>query len=154
MYVFKPPLRDSESGLVHRCCTSVCLSVCLSVCRYTRFNLKEVYLRRYESRRSSKPKLHLKKTKNKIWRITIFNMADGMLTPCNVAQSWHWFPQVTAPCNVAGGSGMTCYWIRPYVRHVGILYLFSISTISSPSTCLSAPVCKILSKSDIRHLGS
>ena len=67
MYVFKPPLRDSESGLVHRCCTSVCLfvcqSVCLSVCRYTRFNLKEVYLRRYESRRSSKPKLHFKKNK-------------------------------------------------------------------------------------------
>jgi len=23
------------------------------------------------------------KTKNKIWRKTIFNMADGILTPCN-----------------------------------------------------------------------
>ena len=44
-------------------------------------------------------------------------MADGILTPCNVAQSWHWFRQVTAPCNVAGGSGMTRHWIRPYVRH-------------------------------------
>jgi len=43
-----------------------------------------VYRRRYESRRSSKPKLH-QNQKNKIWRRTIFNMADGILTPCNVA---------------------------------------------------------------------
>ena len=28
-------------------------------------------------------------------------MADGILTPCNVAWSWHWFRQVTASCNVA-----------------------------------------------------
>ena len=33
-------------------------------------------------------------------------MADGILTPCNVARSWHWFRQVTAPCNVACGSGI------------------------------------------------
>ena len=31
-------------------------------------------------------------------------MADGILIPCNVARSWHWFRQVTAPCNVACGS--------------------------------------------------
>ena len=31
-------------------------------------------------------------------------MADGIITPCNVAWSWHWFCQVTAPCNVACGS--------------------------------------------------
>ena len=37
---------------------------------------------------------------------TIFNMADGILIPCNVARSWHWFRQVTAPCNVACGSGI------------------------------------------------
>ena len=24
-------------------------------------------------------------------------MADGIITPCNVARSWHWFRQVTAP---------------------------------------------------------
>ena len=125
--------------------------------------------------------------KNKIWRKTIFNMADGLLTSCNVARSWHWFRQVTAPCNVACGSGimtvnspsgstlqcdtslwddvplnspvaapcnvtcncgMTCHWIRPNVRHIGILHLVSISTISLLSTCHSAPVCEILSKSD------
>jgi len=33
-------------------------------------------------------------------------MADGILTPWNVAQSWHWFRQLTAPCNVACGSGI------------------------------------------------
>jgi len=73
--------------------------------------IKQVYRRRYESRRSSKPKLHFKN--NKIWRKTIFNMADGILTPCNVAR----------------GSGMTCHWIRPNVRRIGIQHLVSISTI-------------------------
>jgi len=42
----------------------------------------------------------------KICRKTILSMADGILTPCNVARSWHWFRQVTASCNVACGSGI------------------------------------------------
>ena len=63
--------------------------------------------------------------------------------------SWHWIRQVAAPCNVAGGSGMTCHGIRPNVRRIGILHLVSILTILSPqSTCHSAPVCEIWSKSD------
>jgi len=62
--------------------------------------------------------------------------------------SWHWIRQVAAPCNVAGGSGMTCHGIRPNVRHIGILHLVSILTLSPQSTCHSAPVCWILSKSD------
>jgi len=33
-------------------------------------------------------------------------MADGIITPCNVARSCHWFRQVTAPCNVESGSGI------------------------------------------------
>ena len=33
-------------------------------------------------------------------------MADGIITPCSAARSWHWFRQVTAPCNVACGSGI------------------------------------------------
>ena len=33
-------------------------------------------------------------------------MADAILTPCNVARSWHWYRQMTAPCNVACGSGI------------------------------------------------
>jgi len=44
--------------------------------------------------------------KNKIWRKTIFNMADEILTPCNVARSWHWFRKATAPCNVTCGFGI------------------------------------------------
>jgi len=114
-------------------------------------------------------------------------MSDGIITSCNVARSWHWFRQVTepcnvacgsgimavnspsdstlqcdtwlwddtplnlpvvAPCNVAGGCGMTCHGIRPNVRHIGSLHLVLILTISPHSTCHSAPVCEILSKSD------
>jgi len=62
--------------------------------------------------------------------------------------SWHWIRQVAAPCNVAGGCGMTCHGIRPNVRHIGVLHLVSILTISRQSTCHSTPVCEILSKSD------
>jgi len=54
--------------------------------------------------------------------------------------SWHWIPQVAAPCSVAGGSGVTCHWIRPNVRHIRILHLVSISTTLPQSTCHSAPV--------------
>jgi len=50
--------------------------------------------------------------------------------------SWYWIRQVAAPCNVAGGSGMTCHGIRPNVHHIWILHLVSISTISPQSTCL------------------
>jgi len=95
-------------------------------------------------------------------------MADGILTTCNVARSWHWLRQVTAPlCNVACGSGIVTVnspsrstlqcdrWLwddmplnSPNVRHIGILHLVSISTTSPQSTCHSAPVCEILSKSD------
>jgi len=39
-------------------------------------------------------------------------MADGILTPCYVARSWHWFRQVTAPCNVACGSGIVTVNLR------------------------------------------
>jgi len=90
----------------------------------------------------------------KIWRKTIFNMADvamwhdhdidfaRWLHPAmwHVApESWQWIHQVAAPWNVAGGSGMTWHWIHPNVRHIGILHLVSISTISPLSTCHSAP---------------
>ena len=63
-------------------------------------------------------------------------------------ESWQWIRPVAAPCSVAGGCGQTYHWIRPNVRHIGILLLVSISAISLQSTCHSAPVCEILSKSD------
>jgi len=55
---------------------------------------------------------------------------------------------VAAPCNVAGGYGMTRHGIRANVRHIGIQHTVSILTISPQSICHSAPVCEILSKSD------
>jgi len=63
-------------------------------------------------------------------------------------ESWHWIRQVAAPCIMAGGSGMTCHWIRPNVHYIRILHLVSILTTSPQLTCHSAPVSKILSKSD------
>jgi len=63
-------------------------------------------------------------------------------------ESWQWIHQAAAPCNVIRGFGMTCQWIRPNVRHIGILHLVSISIISPQSTCHSVLVCEILSKSD------
>jgi len=136
----------------------------------------------------------------------IFNMAVGILTPCNEAQSWHWFRQVTdctqqcglwlwncdseftkwqhpamwyvtlgwhaiefaqwqypamwhvaleswhwicqvaAPCNVAGGSGMTRHLICPNVRHIGILLFWFRFRPHHRSR--HALVFKIISKSD------
>ena len=62
-------------------------------------------------------------------------------------ESWHWIRLLAAPCSVTGDSRMTCHWIHPNVRHIGILHLVSISTTSLQSTCQSAPVSDILSKS-------
>ena len=68
---------------------------------------------------------------------------------CGVAlESRQWIHQVAAPYNVIRGSGMTCRWIRPNVRHIIILHLVSISTTSPQSTCHSAPVSEVLSKLD------
>jgi len=53
-------------------------------------------------------------------------------------KSWHWIRQVAAPCSVAGGSGMTCHWIRPNVHYTGILLLVSILiSITSPAVDMS-----------------
>jgi len=60
--------------------------------------------------------------------------------------------------NSPGGSTLQCgtwLWnnmplniiIRPNVRHIGILLPVSISTISPQSSCHSAAVCEVLSKS-------
>ena len=98
-------------------------------------------------------KLYLKK--NKIWRKTIFNMADGILTSCNVACS---SGIVTVNSPSAGSTSQQCdTWLwddmplnspkRP--PYIGILHLISISTTSPPSTCHSSPVSEILSKSDL-----
>ena len=89
-----------------------------------------------------------------MWRKTIFNMADGILTPCNVAWSSHWFCQVTVPCNVAleswqwihqvaapcnviHGSGMTCClisrWQHPAMWHLALGSWHLIRQVAAPS---------------------
>jgi len=68
---------------------------------------------------------------------------------CRVAlESWQWIHQVATPYDVIRGSGITCHWIRPNIHHIGILHLVSIATTSPQSTCHSASVSEILSKSD------
>jgi len=58
-------------------------------------------------------------------------------------ESWQWIHQVAALCNVICGSRMTCHWIRPNVRHIGILHLVSIST-TSPQSTLDMSFCTSL----------
>jgi len=83
-------------------------------------------------------------------RIMTENSPSGSTMQCD---TWLWDDMplnspVAAPCNVTRSSGMTCHGIRPNVRHIGILHLVSSLTKSPQSTCHSAPVCEILSKSD------
>ena len=58
-------------------------------------------------------------------------MADGILTSCNLACDFG-IVTVNSPSgttlHVIRGSGMTCNWIRPTVRHTWLLHLVSIST--------------------------
>jgi len=44
-------------------------------------------------------------------------------TPCNVARSWHWFRQMTAPFNVACGSGiMTVKWTHKVAAPCNVIH--------------------------------
>jgi len=64
---------------------------------------------------------------------------------------WHWIRQVAAPCTVAGGSGITCHWVRLNVRHTGILHLVSIS-ITSPQSPKFYPYRTTLGRKKWRHV--
>jgi len=54
--------------------------------------------------------------------------------PCDVIRgsgmTCHWIRPVAAPCSVTGGSGMKCHWIRPNVCHIGILHLVTAVDMS------------------------
>jgi len=71
---------------------------------------------------------------------------------------------ILSPCNVTRGSGMTCHWIRPNVRHIGTLLMVLISTITADdmSFCTSLrnfiqigppTAISIFKMADLRHLG-
>ena len=94
--------------------------------------MKQVYRRRYE-KAAARQSLNCIKNKNKIKyvekRFSIWRMEFLHPAMWHVAlESWQWIHQVAAPYNVIRGSRMTCHWIRPNVRHIGILHLVSIST--------------------------
>ena len=89
--------------------------------------------------------------------------------PCNVIRvsgmTCRWIRPLAAPCNVTrssgimtlnspGGSTLQCSWWLwddmplNLPKRLPYLHLVLISTTSPPSTCHSAPVSKIVSKSD------
>jgi len=65
-------------------------------------------------------------------------MADWILTPCNVARSWHWFCKVTAPCNVTCGSGIVTgdseftKWQHPAMWYVAQEWHMSLNSPKRP----------------------
>ena len=77
---------------------------------------------------------------------TIFNMADGIITPCNVARSWHWFCHVACSSgimtvNLPSGSTLQCdtwlwddicRWIRPMAAPCNVTHSSGIMTLNSP----------------------
>jgi len=108
-----------------------------------------------------------------MWHVALesWQWNHQVAAPCNViygsGMTCHWICPVAAPCNLTrssgimalnspGGSTLQCgRWLcddmplnSPKRPHIRILHLVSISTISPQSTCHSAPVCEILSKSD------
>jgi len=80
------------------------------------------------------------------------NSPSGSTLQCNM---WLWDNMLlTSP----GCSTLQCVrWLwddMSNVRHIGILHLVSISTISPQSTCHFATVCEILFKSDQKKMTS
>jgi len=73
-------------------------------------------------------------------------MANGILAFCNLAWSWRWFCQVTAPCNVACGSGIMTVWIHQVaislpcnVKHGSGMACHWIRQVSAPCNVSCSP---------------
>ena len=96
---------------------------------------RRVYRRRYKSRRSSKPKLHLKKNKKKINMVKNDFQYGGWNSYTLQCGKWLWDD---TPLN---SPKRPPYWNST-------VHLVSISITSPQSTCHSEPVSEILSKSD------
>ena len=137
---------------------------------------KQVYRRRYET--AARQSLNCIKNKIKYgengfqygeWNSYTLQCSDllRIYHRCNVARSWHWFRQVTAPCNVACGSGImavnspggstvqcdTWLWddmpLNSLKRPILESYIwFRFRPHYRSPTCHSATVSDILSKSD------
>jgi len=132
---------------------------------------KQVYRRRYEAADRRSPNC-IRKTKNKIRRKTISNMADGILSPCNVARG-----NGIMTLNSPGGSTMQCgTWLydmplnspkRPPYWNPTSGFDFDPITAVDMSFCISLRnfypirdhprqknyVMSIFKMADLRHLG-
>ena len=105
-----------------------------------------------DTKPAARQSLNALKTKKKkygekrfsIWRMEFLHPAMWHMA----LESWQWIHQVATPCNVIRGSAMTCHWIRPKVRHIGILHLVSISTHHRSWHVILYQSAKFLSKSD------
>ena len=97
--------RERRCSFMRWSCPSVSLFVCPSVCPSSVcLSPKSVHNKCIEDSMKATARRSpncIRKTKNKIRRKTIFNMVDGILSPCNVARgsgmTWHLIRQVTAP---------------------------------------------------------
>jgi len=103
-------------------------------------------------------------------------MADGIITPCNVARSWHLFHQVTAPCNVACGSrimtvnspsgstlqcdtwlwddmSLSSPWQHPAMWHIALGLWHWIREVAAPCNvaCGSGMTCHGI-RPNVRHI--
>ena len=115
------------------------------------------------------------KNKNKNWRKTIFNMADGILTPCNVA-----FGSGIVTVNSPSGSTLQCdtwlwddmplnspkrppYWnstsgfhFNPHITTVDMSFLRSFCTSLRNFIQISPPSmtsCRFFKMAYLSHLG-
>jgi len=100
----------------------------------------------------TKPKTTLRNKKNKIRQKTPFNMADGILSPCNVARGLGWhaseFPKTSAILEF-------CFWFRfrPYHRSRPVI-LHQSAKFYPNRTTLGTKICvmSIFKMADLRHL--
>jgi len=83
-----------------------------------------------------------------IWRIEFLHPAMWHDYDIDIVnrESWPWIRQVTAPCNVIRGSGMTSHWIRPNILELYIWFQFKPNHRSRHVILQQSPI--FFSKSD------
>jgi len=88
----------------------------------------------------------------------IFNMADGILTHCNVARSWHWFRQGlhSAMRDVALGWHAIefAWWQHPAMSHVALESWHWIRQVAAPCSVAggSGVTCHVIRR-NVSHIG-
>ena len=108
--------------------------------------VKQVYRRRYESRPSSKPKLHFTKIKQGEKRLSIWRMQNSYNLQCGTITTLISSGDCTLQCDTWLWDDMPLNSPKrpPYWNSTSGFHFHA----SPQSTCHSVPVCEILSKSD------